>query len=112
MFNQRVKDAIKLEIDRALAARENGLEGRARVCSRRAAGYAIRAYLEEHGVDTPDFSALALIRQLDNRTGIQPQVKAVTEHLLMRVDEDFQLPVEADLITEAIWLANYLENET
>ena len=112
MFSQRVKNAIKLEIDHALTARENNLEGRARVCSRRAAGYAIRAYLEERGVDTPDISALALIRQLDNRTGVQPQVKAVTEHLLMRVDEDFKLPVEADLIAEAIWLVDYLENET
>ena len=111
MFSQRVKNAIKLEIDRALTARENNLEGRARVCSRRAAGYAIRAYLEERGVDTPDISALALIRQLDDLTGVQPQVKVATEHLLMRVDEDFKLPIEADLIKEAIWLVDYLENE-
>jgi hypothetical protein len=112
VFSQRVKEAIKLEIDHALAARENGLEGRARVCSRRAAGYAIRTYLENRGVDIPDISALALIRQLDNLTGVRPQVKTVTEHLLMRVAEDFNLPVEADLIAEAMWLADYLENET
>ena len=111
MFSQRVKNAIKLEIDRALTARENNMEGRARVCSRRAAGYAIRAYLQERRVDTPDISALALIRQLDNLTGFQPQVKRATEHLLMRVDEDFKLPIEADLIKEAIWLVDYLENE-
>ena len=112
MFSQRVKDAITLEIDRAKTSRENHLEGRARVCSRRAAGYAIRAYLEERGVDTPDISALALIRQLDNQTGVQSQVKVVTEHLLIRVDEDFKLPVDADLIAEATWLVDYLENET
>ena len=112
MFSQRVKDAVKLEIDHALAARENGLEGRARVCSRRAAGFAIRAYLENRGVDTPDISALALIRQLDNQIDVQSEVKVVTEHLLMRVDEDFKLPVQADLIVEALWLADYLENET
>ena len=112
MFSQRVKDAVKLEIDRALAAREIGLEGRARVCSRRAAGYAIRAYLENRRVDTPDISALALIRQLDSLIGDRPQVKSVTEHLLMRVDEDFKLPVEADLIAETTWLVDYLENET
>jgi hypothetical protein len=112
VFSQRVKEAVKLEIDHALAARENGLEGRARVCSRRAAGYAIRAYLETRGVDTPDISALALIRQLDSLKGVSSQVKTVTEHLLMRVDEDFTLPVQADLIAEALWLAEYLENET
>jgi hypothetical protein len=112
VFSQKVKDAIILEIDRAKTARENQLEGRARVCSRRAAGYAIRAYLEERGVDTPDISALALIRQLDNQTCVQSQVKVVTEHLLMRVDEDFKLPVEADLIAGATWLVDYLENET
>jgi hypothetical protein len=112
VFSQRVKEAIQLEIDHALAARENGLEGRARVCSRRAAGYAIRAYLENRRVDTPDISALALIRQLDNLTSVSPQVKKVTEHLLMRVNEDFKLPVETDLIVEALWLVDYLENET
>ncbi len=112
MFSQRVKDAVQLEIDHALAARGNGLEGRARVCSRRAAGYAIRAYLENRRVDTPDISALALIHQLDNLKDISPQVKSVTEHLLMRVNEDFKLPVEADLITETMWLVDYLENET
>ena len=112
MFSQRVKEAVRLEIDHALAARENGLEGRARVCSRRAAGYAIRAYLETRGVDTPDISALAIIRQLDSQIGVSSQVKTVAEHLLMRVDEDFKLPVQADLIVEALWLADYLENET
>jgi hypothetical protein len=112
VFSQRVRDAVKLEIDHALAARENGLEGRARVCSRRAAGYAIRAYLENRGVDMPDISALALIRQLDSLKDVRSQVKTVTEHLLMRVDEDFTLPVQADLIAEAIWLVDYLENET
>jgi len=112
VFSQRVKDAVKLEIDHALAAREIGLEGRARVCSRRAAGDAIRAYLENRRVDTPDISALALIRQLDSLIGVRPQVKAVTEHLLMRVDEDFKLRVEADLIAETTWLVDYLENET
>jgi hypothetical protein len=112
VFSQRVKDAINQEIEHAETARKNDLEGRARVCSRRAAGYAIRAYFEEHGVDTPDISALALIRQLDNLSGVQPQVKTVTEHLLMRVDEDFNLPVKTDLIAETIWLAHYLEYET
>jgi len=111
VFSQRVKDAVKLEIDHALAARENGLEGRARVCSRRAAGYAIRAYLDNRRVDTPDISALALIRQLNSLPGASLQVKAVTGHLLMRVDEDFKLPVEADLIAETMWLVDYLENE-
>jgi hypothetical protein len=112
VFSQRVKDAVKLEIDHALAARENGLEGRARVCSRRAAGYSIRAYLENRGVDTPDISALALIRQLDSLKGVSPQVRTVTGHLLMRVDVGFKLPVEADLIAETIWLVDYLDNET
>lgn len=112
MFSQRVSDSIKLEINRALTARKNGLEGRARVCSRRAAGYAIRAYLEENGVGTPDKSALALIRQLENLPGVQPKVKMVTEYLLMRVNENFNMPVEVDLVAETIWLANFLENET
>jgi hypothetical protein len=112
VFSQRVKDAINLELDHALAARENGMEGRARVCSRRAAGHAIRAYLDMRGFDTPDTSALALIRQLDSLEDANAQVRRATEHLLLRVDEDFKLPVEADLIADARWLANYLENET
>lgn len=111
MFSLRVSDAIKLEINHALTARKNDLEGRARVCSRRAAGHAIKAYFEENGVVTPDKSVIALIRQLQDLTGATSPVKVVTGHLLMNVNENFNLPFEVDLVTETIWLANFLENE-
>ena len=62
------------------------------------------------GVQPPPWSGLTVALMF--LSGVQLLVKVVTEHLLMRVDEDFKLPVEADLIAEATWLIDYLENET
>jgi len=96
------------ELDRAEAARNSGNEGMARVCARRAVGIVIGEYLlgQEHATLTP--SVVDRLHQLIDSSYVTDQVKEVAGHFLQRVNPDFKLPVDADLITEARWLAQEL----
>ena len=108
------RDTIKKKIDEELvngdAARRAGLEGRARVCARRAAGVAVREYLELHGESPAGPSAVDVLEQLRARPDISPEIRQAAEHLLVRVNEGFDLPVQVDLLAEARWLINRLED--
>lgn len=90
-------------------AREQGLEGRARVCARRAAGAAIGEYFRLRGDANPAGSALELIRCLAVDAGAPLRARQAAEALLERVDESFNLRTPVDLLQEAADLARILE---
>lgn len=100
--------ALELEFQNAEKARANGNEGQARVCARRAAGIAIREYLTKHGTRPPSRSAYDLLHLLKQEAPLPPDLKLVTDHLTLRVTEEFKLPVDADLIAEAKLLCDWL----
>jgi len=109
VFRKEAKSKIAEELARGADARLAGLEGRARVCARRAAGAATREYLELRGIATPGSSAYDLLVFLQDLPEVSPEIRQAAGHLLTRVDESFSLPVEADLLAEAGWLAQALE---
>ncbi len=96
------------ELQQAEAAREAGNEGMARVCARRAAGIAAGEYLCRHGLSLADPSAYVRLKFLLQLPQTPPAVQEVLNHFLMRVNLDRSLPIPADLIAEARWLANEL----
>jgi len=112
MFRPEVREKIQQELLQGEAARAQGLEGRARVCARRAAGAAIREYLELRGEPSPVPSAVDSLEYLRSTPGFSPQIQTVADHLLARVDENYQLPVNVDLLAEARWLVQALESLT
>lgn len=112
MFRPEVRKKIQQELLQGEAARDQGLEGRARVCARRAAGAAIREYLEQRGEPSPGPSAVDALEYLRSASGFLPQIQTVADHLLARVDENHQLPVDVDLLAEARWLVQALESLT
>ncbi len=97
-------DAAKIELELTAAenARQQGLEGRARVCARRAAGLAVAPFLEKQGLAIPA-DAYERIVLFSTQPGI-------ATHLLMQVDQSFRLPPEIDLIAEVRQLVRELEN--
>jgi hypothetical protein len=109
VFRMEAKAKISEELARGEAARQAGLEGRARVCARRAAGAAIREYLELRGLTAPGSSAYDLLAFVQGMPGVSPEIRQVAGRLLTRVDESFTLPVEVDLLADARWLAQELE---
>lgn len=110
MFRAEIKQKIQDELARGSAARAAGNEGQARVCARRAAGAAVRAYFEQQGIPAPGPSAYDLLAGLQAMPEISEGVRQSVDHLLTRVDEKYALPIEADLLADARWLANELEN--
>jgi 8-oxo-dGTP pyrophosphatase MutT (NUDIX family) len=121
MFRNEARAKIEHELAQAQAARQAGSEGRARVCARRAAGAAIREYMEQAGLPLPAggraasaYDLLGHLHALAGQPGSFPadtaeKIVQVTGHLRARVDEQFNLPVEADLLAGARWLADALE---
>jgi hypothetical protein len=97
--NSRV--LINAEFKRAEQARARGNEGQARVCARRAAGIAAREYFARRGqaIHTP--SAYDLLTLLIEDPSLSDDMRQIAAHLTLRVDEEFKLPVDVDLITEA-----------
>ena len=106
-FNTQLRN----EFEKAQQARINKNEGQARVCARRAAGIAIREYMTRNGTRVPSMSAYDLINLLKEDTLLPLDLKLVTDHLTVRVTEEFQLPVDADLIAEARVLCDWLADK-
>lgn len=92
---------IQAEFEKATDARGRSNEGQARVCARRAAGIAIREYLNRRGTRPPSVSAYDLLNMLKTDPLVSPDLKVIAEHLTVRVTEEFKLPVNVDLVEEA-----------
>ena len=107
----RMKDweeNLQKEFELAESARASGNEGRARVCARRAAGIAIREYYARRGYQVRTPSAYDLLQMLADEPQLSPTVKQTARHLTLRVNEEFELPVDVDLLDEARKLCDEL----
>jgi hypothetical protein len=94
-------DEVRHELDLASRARMDGNEGRARVCARRAGGIAVREYLKLRGESAPAASAYDLLKRLADMADAPQRARQAAALLTMRVDEEFKLPGDVDLIAEA-----------
>jgi hypothetical protein len=92
---------MKAEFEKAEEARARGNEGQARVCARRAAGIAVREYLQRQGTRPPSVGAYDLLNMVKGDPGLASDLRQIADHLTLRVTEEFKLPVNADLIAEA-----------
>jgi hypothetical protein len=98
-----------IELQHALEARASGLEGRARVCSRRAAGLAIKEFLIEKYNNYHSNSLFDLIVDQTIRDFLPPQLFDSLDRLSLKVNEQFQLPTGVDLISDAKLVITLLE---
>jgi hypothetical protein len=102
------KSKLQSEFERAESARADGNEGQARVCARRAAGVAIREHYNRRGQSVRTPSAYDLLQMLAEEPQIAPDIKQAAEYLTLRVNEEFKLPVDVDLLEEARKLCDRL----
>jgi hypothetical protein len=100
--------SFETELIRAETARAANNEGMARVCARRAAGMVANAYLHRRGLPSPGSSAYDSLRYLVTLPALPDGVQSIAGHFLLRITPDHTLPVQADLIAEARWLARQL----
>lgn len=97
-----------LEIENALSARLQGNEGKARVCARRAAGIVAGEYLYRRKMPMPGSSAYSRLKYLANATGIDQNIRDIAGHFILHITPEHNLPISADLVAEALQLAETL----
>jgi len=108
MFSDEVRVQVNNELAAAETARAGGNEGKARVCARRAAGAAAREYLRLSGQETAG-SGYEMLGILAGLAGVPRRAVEAAQFLRLKVDANYQLPVQIDLLHEARVLAQELE---
>lgn len=98
------------ELDRAYQARVNGNEGMARVLARRAAGLALRNYLQGKKSTIPTLSLNATLHDESIRQLLPHEILAALDRLCTRVNTRYQLPFEEDLLVDTRMIIETLEN--
>ncbi len=89
------------ELRAAEAARAAGNEGKARVCARRGAGYAIRLHYRSvrgAGWEGDAFHQLKVFR--DDETQPEP-LRAAARRLTTQVNHDHAMPFDEDVLADA-----------
>ena len=101
----------KKEVEHAIMARLNGNEGMARVCARRAAGIIIGEYLNRLGYSNLTHSTYDRLSMFNNLSAVDQKYKDIANHFLLKVNLEHKLPLEADLISDVMWLEKSLLSE-
>lgn len=96
------------ELEHALQFRASGNEGKARVCARRAAGFALANHYRQNGIAVANINAINLLRDYSSTIGLPAPVLSATNLLMQRVNEAYELDGSPDLIACAEVLVDYL----
>lgn len=93
--------AIKAELDDAGNSRKLGKEGRARVCARRAAGWAVQYYIENRLKESTSLNAYQLLHWFRSRQEIPKALREAASRLCARVTSAGVLPHPDDALQDA-----------
>ena len=99
---------IETELAQAQKAREAGNEGQARVCSRRAAGIAIREFYRKREEAGWGGDAMKQLQRLQADESVPEEVRRAAERLTTKVDFEHKLPFGDDPIEDARKIIVYL----
>ncbi len=112
MKNKFPTEQIETELQASYQFKEKGEGGKSRVCARKAAGLALRYWLQStqptHAVISP-FKAIELFF---TQPGIPTEIHTASAYLLQKVDTDYHFPEEIDLIQEAQKLINFVKSQS
>jgi len=106
------RQKFEAEINHAIRSRENGNEGRARVCARRAVSILIGVYLRHNQLPDPGASAVERLKVFVSLEQVPPHYRETAQHFLIKVDREFNLPQEIDLIADAHQLMQILSERS
>tara|TARA_B100000945_G_C20427358_1_gene621354 strand:+ start:7342 stop:7671 length:330 start_codon:yes stop_codon:yes gene_type:complete len=98
---------VNQELNLAVVARSSGNEGKMRVHARRAAGWAIRSYLQKDSDDRTGKSAFAYLEQVALDPSFPDEIREASSNLTVRITVEHQLPIETDIIDDARLVVSY-----
>ena len=99
---------IEAELTLARQAQAAANPGRARVCARRAAGWAVRAWYEARAGSARQGDALKQLRRLAADAAVPEPVRAAAVRLVTKVDVDHTLPFDDDPVVDARLIIAYV----
>jgi hypothetical protein len=97
------------ELENARIARKDGMEGRARVCARRAAGAAFAKLLSDN-YQVPGVSMMNALSLACENGRFPLEVQNAARRLTLSVDANHELPEKIDLIAEAETIIHFVHN--
>lgn len=100
---------IEAELQAAEMAQEAANDGRARVCARRAAGLAIRAWYQQQEGPAWSGDAMKQLVRLRADAAVPPKVRQAAVRLTTKVDFDHTLPFDDDPVEDARSIIRYTE---
>jgi hypothetical protein len=107
--SKKIEELIKGELSQAHEARLKGNEGRARVCARRAAGWAVESiYAGEEAVKVPEANAYRFLQWFTEQSNVPVQLREAASRLTTRVGRDFTLPFEQDPLCDAEMIVDWI----
>lgn len=89
------------ELQAAYQARQEGNEGKARVCARRAAGWAITLHYEDDPGTTLPVSAYRVLQWFQVQEATPEALKQAAARLTAQINEDHDLPHPQDPLEDA-----------
>lgn len=101
MLDSEIQKQINRELELAEQARLKSNEGMARVCARRAAGFAAQACLARLGMDIRRINGLDALSIVSHKPDFPDSIRRYADTLTMRVNPQHELPISADLLKYA-----------
>ena len=102
---------IKLELDQAHQFRALGNEGRARVCARRAAGWAVAAFRQKTSGAGKQPNAYHQLRWFRNLEEVSIELRGAADRLITHVTPSHELPHREDPLEDAEMIVHALLGE-
>ena len=107
MTKEEAQEEIAAEFLVAHEARKIGNDGKVRVCARRAAGIAIRYWLQHHPRSNYGRDSLNQLRAANRDQGVPQGVRSAARRLVARVTDQFISQHTSDPIEDSKILINY-----
>jgi hypothetical protein len=111
VVNQEILAEIENEMSLAEAARQQGREGRARVCARRAAGQALTVFHQRRTGVQPQANYYRLLCWFQEVDDVPDALKQAAARLTTRVTAAYTLPHTQDPLQDARTLIEALLTE-
>ena len=102
-------ELIEKEFADARAARQQGNEGRARVCARRGAGFAVAWLCKSKGQDVRENDSLKLLKSVQNDQLLALEVRKASARLTARITADFKYPFPTDPLDDARIIVDHIK---
>ncbi len=111
MKEDSLQDRIRLELDQAYLFRARGNEGRARVCARRAAGWAVAAFRQRWSGGETHLNAYQQLQWFRKFEDVPSELRRAADRLITHVTPSHDLPHCEDPLEDAEVIVHALLGE-